>query len=493
MIDTTRAVVDREVELGSVVTQVKATSIPSQLPQTSRFVGLEDISSYEGRLSSISTVAAVRSRVSAFLAGDVLYARLRPYLRKTVVASFDGFASAEMLILRCSGVILPNYLLMLLLSDAFADFVGSRTKGDRPRTSFQVASKFRFSLPSLEAQEQICNQYGRLDDAFGDLRNAVDEHRRTTDLLLSSARSTLIWGPHSGPRLVPFSQLVAGIDYGTAKKSDYAAPGTPVLRIPNLTDTHEIDSSDVKFTLLNESETDKYSLAVDDVLMIRSNGSLPLVGRVAKVEKAHEGFAFAGYLLRIRPQKHVRADYLVELAQTRKFRELVEAAARSSTGINNLSASRLSAFLVPLADERRQNQILDRLSRLQAASSLGNYEMGRALKQAETLRATARSIWLGSRLSRTDGTPVIPESPRESATENAEPAGRSASSLSDAIMQYVGSSGATSFDPRSIARQTGSEEEEVRDTLFALLSADPPRLVQSYDDAKSAIVLRQVQ
>lgn len=65
------------------------------------YVGLEDVEPESGKYEP--TVGASRqsedSMVGVFRAGDVLYGKLRPYLRKAIVAEQDGVCSTEFLVL----------------------------------------------------------------------------------------------------------------------------------------------------------------------------------------------------------------------------------------------------------------------------------------------------------------------------------------------------------------------------------------------------------
>ena len=124
---------ESKVELGSLVSQVRSTAMPNELPISTHFIGLEDVIPHEGRIRNSSYTSEVKSRVFLFSSGDVLYGRLRPYLSKVALVDFDGSASAEFIVLRCSEKILPRYLLMILLSEDFTGFISARVKGDRPR------------------------------------------------------------------------------------------------------------------------------------------------------------------------------------------------------------------------------------------------------------------------------------------------------------------------------------------------------------------------
>jgi hypothetical protein len=81
------------------------------------------IESGAGRIISVET-AASQNAISGkypFESGDVLYSKIRPYLRKAWIAEFDGICSADMYPLRVNGAD-ARFLLAVLLGDEFSSY-----------------------------------------------------------------------------------------------------------------------------------------------------------------------------------------------------------------------------------------------------------------------------------------------------------------------------------------------------------------------------------
>src|SRR5260370_40957586 len=89
-------------------------------------------------------------------------------------------------------------------------------------------------------------------------------------------------------------ELAHSLRYGPSAKCSYENVGVPVLRIPNVEDGR-INIEDLKFGPLPDREAEELRLRLGDILMVRSNGSLNLVGRPALVESHAVGFCYAGY------------------------------------------------------------------------------------------------------------------------------------------------------------------------------------------------------
>lgn len=110
-----------------------------------------------GQLLPCRTVAEdkVTSPNHLFHKGQVVYSKIRPLLRKAVVAPFDGLCSADMYPLDTD--IDPIYLKYYLLSDGFngqiAEAMSSRVK--MPKINQEELGKVLLPLPPLAEQKRI--------------------------------------------------------------------------------------------------------------------------------------------------------------------------------------------------------------------------------------------------------------------------------------------------------------------------------------------------
>lgn len=91
-----------------------------------------------------------------FTTGDVLFAKLRPYLRKYWFAEFDGLCSSEFMVFRAKPNIRRQYLYYIVSSNGFVEYNNSQTYGTKmPRTSWGIVKKFETKVPKLEEQDEI--------------------------------------------------------------------------------------------------------------------------------------------------------------------------------------------------------------------------------------------------------------------------------------------------------------------------------------------------
>lgn len=100
-----------------------------------------------------------------FRPGDVVYAKIRPNLRKCFIADFHGLCSADMYPLRPrKGVITAGYLLSLLVGEHFTSFALSRcTRTGIPKINRTELGEYVAPLPGLDLQEQVCAEMDQLN------------------------------------------------------------------------------------------------------------------------------------------------------------------------------------------------------------------------------------------------------------------------------------------------------------------------------------------
>ena len=161
-------------------------------------------------------------------------------------------------------------------------------------------------------------------------------------------------------------EIALSMRYGTSTKCEYAAPGVPVLRIPNVSDG-VVSLDDMKFGPLTDGEVRDLALNAGDLLMIRSNGSLDIVGRSAVVTPEADGMAFAGYLVRLRLSlANIKPEYIGLALNSTDVRDQIEKPIRSAVGLKNVNLTEFGALTIPLPPLTEQHRIVAKVDALMA-------------------------------------------------------------------------------------------------------------------------------
>lgn len=121
------------------------------------YIGLENIESQTGKFVKTG-IQVDKSENIVVEIGDVLFGKLRPYLRKYWRATFTSTASSEFLVFQSSELDM-NFLYYAIQSDSFIEEVNTSTYGSKmPRASWEYIKNMRIAFPtSLVEQQKIAD------------------------------------------------------------------------------------------------------------------------------------------------------------------------------------------------------------------------------------------------------------------------------------------------------------------------------------------------
>jgi type I restriction enzyme S subunit len=169
----------REVRLGDVVRLSKDRLDPRRPHNARRCIELEHIEGETGRLLGETASDKQASIKAVFEPGDILFGKLRPYLRKFVAPDFSGVCSTEIWVLKPVGSKLTSEFLHLIVQgDGFME-EASRSSGSKmPRAEWGVVADYRMMLPVVDEQKQIAAVLQDADHEVDHLTGQLD-HLRT--------------------------------------------------------------------------------------------------------------------------------------------------------------------------------------------------------------------------------------------------------------------------------------------------------------------------
>jgi type I restriction enzyme S subunit len=350
----------------------------------------------------------VKKGYTPFQEGDILFAKITPCMEngKMVVApalkNGFGFGSTEFHILRPFEGMNAKYLYFFISSQAFRHEAEHNMTGAVGQRRVPTAYLLNQTIPFPPPREQHCI-VAKIEELFSELDKGI-EALTTARQQLKAYRQSIIKAVLSGALTgsdangwqdYTVGQLVTDVRYGTAKKCSVDPSKTPVLRIPNIVGWH-IDLSDLKHTDFELGELEKLRLEAGDVLLVRSNGSVSLVGLPAVVTDKAVGYAYAGYLIRLRLKKEIILPEFLNLClRSPVIRIDIERQARSTSGVHNINSDEIRAISVKVPPIDQQRKILavltEKLSHTDASEACIMTELQRSAVLRQSILKNAFS------------------------------------------------------------------------------------------------------
>ena len=154
-----------------------------------KYVGLEKIMSQTGQYVQTGKEVDLTENLTIEV-GDILFGKLRPYLRKYWRAEFSGTASSEFVIIKGSSLNL-NFLFWAIQSDSFINDVDSSTYGSKmPRASWEYMKNIKLPFPeSIEEQAKIADFLDKKVAQLDKVKSLLEEQINT----LEDYRQSLIY------------------------------------------------------------------------------------------------------------------------------------------------------------------------------------------------------------------------------------------------------------------------------------------------------------
>ncbi len=169
-------------EFNSIAKRITEMTDTEDLPR----VEYEDIVSGQGTLNKdINKKKSCKTGI-LFDNGDVLFGKLRPYLKNWLFATFMGIAVGDFWVLRANNAD-GLYIYTLLQIDAFQDIANQSTGTKMPRADWSLVSKQRFLTPTVVPEQR------KIGEFFKQLDNLITlhqrEHRQKKNPFLNENRS----------------------------------------------------------------------------------------------------------------------------------------------------------------------------------------------------------------------------------------------------------------------------------------------------------------
>jgi type I restriction enzyme, S subunit len=222
--------------------------------------------------------------------------------------------------------------------------------------SGKTLNEIQIPLPPLEVQKRIAS----ILDAADALRAKRRESLRKLEVLLKSVFLEMFGDPVTNPKgwetreLGKISEVKSGLQVTPARKDNPIE--IPYLRVANVYRDF-LDLSEIKTIKVTESELQRSTINIGDLLLVEGHGNPDEVGRSAVWDGSIAKCVHQNHLIRVHPDSRIcNPEYLSAFLNSDGGRTQLIRLGKTTSGLNTISSSNVRSVKVLLPPLEVQNQ-----------------------------------------------------------------------------------------------------------------------------------------
>ena len=278
----------QKIELNEILSISSKKFNPISNNENKKCVELEHLSQETGKLLGYTNSSEQQSIKNSFEEGQILFGKLRPYLKKFWKAEFEGVCSSEIWVMNGKKV-KNDFLFYLVQTEKFNQIANVSSGSKMPRADWNYMSEIPFDIPPLKEQEKIAQILTTWDEAI----TKQTELLEAKELLKIALMQKLLSGEvrFSGfsdeweeVRLSKIIKLQGGYAF---KSEEFKKKGIPIIRISNISNnSNYMEMNDLIYydELSNESN---FLIKKNDLLIAMSGATTGKVSIYNLEKKAY--------------------------------------------------------------------------------------------------------------------------------------------------------------------------------------------------------------
>lgn len=218
-------------ELEEICYPSKTRINPITSSKSYKCIELEHLAQGSGILLGYANSNELKSQKSVFEEGDVLFGKLRPYLRKYYLANFDGVCTTEIWVLKTKNETSNRFLYQLVQSDKIIEAANLSTGTKMPRAEWKTVSETKIPIPTLNEQTAIATALSDADALISSLEKLIAKKRN----IKQGAMQKLLQ-PKEGWVVIKLPEIVWFQEGPGVRNSQFTSSGVKLLNGTNIED-----------------------------------------------------------------------------------------------------------------------------------------------------------------------------------------------------------------------------------------------------------------
>ena len=178
-------------------------------------VELEHLTQETGLLLGFVESKEQLSQKLIFSRGDVLFGKLRPYLKKFYFAEFDGVCTSEIWVIKSYNNAIGQFIFHLIQSNHFLETANQTSGTKMPRADWKIVSCTPFPIPPIPERQAIASALSDVDALIAALEQLITKKRNIKQgamqqLLTGEKRLPGFGGAWEVKRLGMISEITMG-------------------------------------------------------------------------------------------------------------------------------------------------------------------------------------------------------------------------------------------------------------------------------------------
>ena len=289
-------------------------------------------------IDSITALGARNSATNIIPAGNIIIPS-RMALGKIAINLIDIAINQDLkaLFVKDTNIVDKRYLLRWLESQS--RYIESEGKGATVKgITLPFINSLNVPIPPLHIQKKIAATL----DTVNNIRIKRVQAIKLADDFLRATFLDMFGDPENNSKKFPIGtirDLVSTVNYGSSDKASDTDGKYPILRMGNITYQGDWDLTSLKYIDLDEKNKEKFLVKKGDLLFNRTN-SKELVGKTAVFDSEQE-MAFAGYLIRVRPNENGNNYYISGYLNSVHGKNTLLNMSKSIVGMANINAQEM--------------------------------------------------------------------------------------------------------------------------------------------------------